>query len=162
MFLQLSKIISGIILISLRIIMALNLKWFTLEMAAVTGALVCVLTGCLTEKQAYASIDWVTIFLFAGMMPVSTALDKTGAGKLIASWAVAAMGGSPSPMVCTIVLFIISCGLTQFMSNTASAALCCARSVSPLQTIRCISASSIDGYCRSSILRIRNSCRYAS
>jgi di/tricarboxylate transporter len=105
--------------------MALDVKWFNLEMAAITGALVCVLTGCLTEKQAYASIDWVTIFLFAGMMPVSTALDKTGAGKLIAGWAVAAMGGSPSPMVCTIVLFIISCGLTQFMSNTASAALLC-------------------------------------
>ena len=119
------QIISGVILIVCVIIMALNVKWFTLEMAAISGALVCVLTGCLTEKQAYASIDWVTIFLFAGMMPVSTALDKTGAGKLIAGWAVAAMGGSPSPMVCTIVLFIISCGLTQFMSNTASAALLC-------------------------------------
>ena len=119
------QIISGVILLVVVIIMALDVKWFNLEMAAITGALVCVLTGCLTEKQAYASIDWVTIFLFAGMMPVSTALDKTGAGKLIASWAVAAMGGSPSPMVCTVVLFIISCGLTQFMSNTASAALLC-------------------------------------
>ena len=117
--------ISGIILLVCVLIMALNIKWFTLEMAAVSGALICVLTGCLTEKQAYVAIDWVTIFLFAGMMPVSTALDKTGAGKLIASWAVAAMGGSPSPMVVTIVLFIISCGLTQFMSNTASAALLC-------------------------------------
>lgn len=97
----------------------------TLEVAAILGAIVCVLTGCLTEKQAYASIDWVTIFLFAGMMPVSKALDKTGAGKLIANYAVSAMGGEPSPIVCTIVLFILSCGLTQFMSNTASAALLC-------------------------------------
>jgi sodium-dependent dicarboxylate transporter 2/3/5 len=119
------QIISGCILLLCVSAMALGLKWFTLEMAAITGALVCVLTGCLTEKQAYASIDWVTIFLFAGMMPVSNAMDKTGAGKLIASWAVAAMGGSPSPMVVTVVLFIISCGLTQFMSNTASAALLC-------------------------------------
>ena len=60
------------------IVMALDLKSISLEMAAIIGALVCVLTGCLTEKQAYASIDWVTIFLFAGMMPVSTAMDKTG------------------------------------------------------------------------------------
>jgi sodium-dependent dicarboxylate transporter 2/3/5 len=117
--------ISGIILLVCVAIMALNLKWFTLEMAAVTGGLICVLTGCLTEKQAYVAIDWVTIFLFAGMMPVSKALDKTGAGKLIANWAVATMGGSPSPMVVMIVLFLISCGLTQFMSNTASAALLC-------------------------------------
>ncbi|MBR1660793.1 MAG: SLC13/DASS family transporter [Acidaminococcaceae bacterium] len=118
-------IISGVILLVVVPVMALGIKGISLEMAAITGALVCVLTGCLTEKQAYASIDWVTIFLFAGMMPVSTALDKTGAGKVIAEWAVGLMGGSPSPMVVTIVLFILSCGLTQFMSNTASAALLC-------------------------------------
>lgn len=94
-------------------------------MTAIIGALVCVLTGCLTEKQAYSSIDWVTIFLFAGMMPVSTAMDKTGAGKLIANWAVGLMGGEPTPLIVTIVLFSISCFLTQFMSNTASAALLC-------------------------------------
>ncbi len=119
------QIISGIILIVVVIVMALEFKWCTLEMAAVIGALVCVITGCLTEKQAYASIDWVTIFLFAGMMPVSTAMDKTGAGKLIAEATVSAMGGSPSPLVVTAVLFLLSCGLTQFMSNTASAALLC-------------------------------------
>ena len=119
------QLISGAILLVVVLVMALDLKGFTLEMAAITGALVAVLTGCLTEKQAYASIDWVTIFLFAGMMPVSTALDKTGAGKLIANWAVGIMGGTPSPMMVTIVLFLLSCGLTQFMSNTASAALLC-------------------------------------
>ena len=119
------QIISGTILAIVIVVMAIDSKIFTLEMAAITGALVCVLTGCLTEKQAYASIDWVTIFLFAGMMPVSEAMDKTGAGKLIAQWVVGIMGGSPSPLFVTIVLFILSCGLTQFMSNTAAAALLC-------------------------------------
>ena len=119
------QIISGLILAVVVIVMALDLKSISLEMAAIIGALVCVLTGCLTEKQAYASIDWVTIFLFAGMMPVSTAMDKTGAGKLIAEWTVGLMGGTPSPLVVTAVLFILSCALTQFMSNTASAALLC-------------------------------------
>ena len=118
-------IISGVILLAVVLVMALGIKGVTLEMAAVIGALICVLTGCLTEKQAYASIDWVTIFLFAGMMPVSSAMDKTGAGKLIAQWTVGLMGGTPSPLVVTAVLFILSCGLTQFMSNTASAALLC-------------------------------------
>ena len=117
--------VSGAILIAVVLVMGLGIKGITLEMAAVVGALICVLTGCLTEKQAYASIDWVTIFLFAGMMPVSKAMDVTGAGKLIADWTVGLMGGSPSPLVVTAVLFILSCGLTQFMSNTASAALLC-------------------------------------
>ena len=119
------QMVSGIILLAVVLVMALGIKGITLEMAAIIGALLCVLTGCLTEKQAYASIDWVTIFLFAGMMPVSSAMDKTGAGKLIAEWTVGLMGGSPSPLVVTGVLFILSCGLTQFMSNTASAALLC-------------------------------------
>ena len=119
------QMVSGAILLGVILVMAVGIKGVSLEMAAIIGALLCVLTGCLTEKQAYASIDWVTIFLFAGMMPVSAAMDKTGAGKLIAEWTVGLMGGSPSPLVVTGVLFILSCGLTQFMSNTASAALLC-------------------------------------
>ncbi len=119
--------ISGLILFGVVLVMALGPQLglpVTLEMAAVLGAVICVLTGCIQEKQAYASIDWVTIFLFAGMMPVSTAMDKTGAGKLIAQTVVSAMG-EPSPMMLTAALFLLSCVLTQFMSNTASAALLC-------------------------------------
>lgn len=96
-----------------------------LQVAAVVGALFLVITKCCTEKQAYQGIDWVTIFLFAGMMTVASAIDKSGAGKLIANAVVNAMGGSPSPYVLTGALFCLSCGLTQFMSNTASAALLC-------------------------------------
>ena len=118
-------VVAGTILAAVVLVMSVGVPGVSLEMAAIIGAIICVLTGCLTEKQAYASIDWVTIFLFAGMMPVSTAMDKTGAGKLIAEWTVGMMGGSPSPLVVTAVLFILSCGLTQFMSNTASAALLC-------------------------------------
>ena len=119
------QMISAAILVAVVLVMAVGVKGVTLEMAAIIGAIVCVLTGCLTEKQAYASIDWVTIFLFAGMMPVSKAIDVTGAGKLIADWTVGLMGGSPSPLVVTAILFLLSCTLTQFMSNTASAALLC-------------------------------------
>ena len=129
------QMISGAILAVVIFVMAVGIKGISLEMAAVVGALVCVLTGCLTEKQAYASIDWVTIFLFAGMMPVSTAIDKTGAGKLIADWTVGLMGGSPSPMIVTAVLFALSCTLTQFMSNTASAALLCPIGISIAQAL---------------------------
>ena len=119
------QMVSGVILLGVILVMAVGIPGVSLEMAAIIGALLCVLTGCLTERQAYASIDWVTIFLFAGMMPVSSAMDKTGAGKLIAEWTVGLMGGAPSPLVVTGVLFVLSCGLTQFMSNTASAALLC-------------------------------------
>ena len=129
------QMISAAILICVVLVMAVGVKGVTLEMAAIVGAIVCVLTGCLTEKQAYASIDWVTIFLFAGMMPVSKAMDVTGAGKMIADWTVGLMGGSPSPLVVTAILFLLSCTLTQFMSNTASAALLCPIGISIAQAL---------------------------
>ncbi|MBP9624393.1 MAG: SLC13/DASS family transporter [Veillonella sp.] len=115
------QIFSGVILIAVVVVMALNLM--PLHIAAVIGAILCVLTGCLKEKQAYTSIDWVTIFLFAGMMPVATAMDKSGAGKMIADGVIALMGSDPSPYTATAILFLLSCSLTQFMSNTASCAL---------------------------------------
>lgn len=143
--------ITGLTLIGVVIVMALDIKRIPLEMAAVIGAIILVLTGCLTEKQAYRGIDWVTIFLFAGMMPVATALDKSGAGKIIADEVIMFLGDEPSPYLLCGVLFLLSSALTQFMSNTASAALLCpigisiakGISVSPHSVIMaiCIAAS---------------------
>ena len=124
------QLFSGLILLGVIIAMILGdpLKTYVgiklpLSMVAVIGAMLCVLTGCLNEKQAYTSIDWVTIFLFAGMMPVATALDQSGAGKMIANAVIGVMGSDPSPYFATAVLFALSCIMTQFMSNTASCAL---------------------------------------
>ena len=127
--------ISGLILIGVVVAMALNLKTVPLQTAAVTGAILCVITGCLKEKEAYAGIDWVTIFLFAGMLSVATAMDKTGAGKLIADTVVGMMGENPNPIVLCAVLYLISNVLTQFMSNTASAALLAPIGISIAQSI---------------------------
>lgn len=124
------QLFSGLILLGVILAMILGdpLKTYfginlPLSMVAVIGAMLCVLTGCLNEKQAYTSIDWVTIFLFAGMMPVATALDQSGAGKMIADAVIGVMGSDPSPYFATAVLFALSCIMTQFMSNTASCAL---------------------------------------
>lgn len=117
------QIICGLIMAGVILTMAIDIV--PLEVAAVTGALLCVLTGCLTEKQAYNSIDWITIFLFAGMIPVASAMNTTGAGKLIAEATVKMLGGNPSPYLVTAVLFCLAVLLTQFMSNTASKALLC-------------------------------------
>ena len=127
--------ISGLILLGVVAAMALNLKTVPLQTAAVTGAILCVITGCLKEKEAYAGIDWVTIFLFAGMLSVATAMDKTGAGKLIAGTVVGMMGEHPNPIILCAVLYLISNVLTQFMSNTASAALLAPIGISIAQSI---------------------------
>ena len=127
--------ISGLIMIGVVICMALDLKTLPLQTAAVTGAILCVITGCLKEKEAYAGIDWVTIFLFAGMLSVATAMEKTGAGKLIADAVVGSMGEHPNAVVLCAVLYLISNVLTQFMSNTAAAALLAPIGISIAQSI---------------------------
>ena len=127
--------ISGLIMIGVVICMALDLKTLPLQTAAVTGAILCVITGCLKEKEAYAGIDWVTIFLFAGMLSVATAMETTGAGKLIADAVVGSMGEHPNAVVLCAVLYLISNVLTQFMSNTAAAALLAPIGISIAQSI---------------------------
>lgn len=106
-----------------------------MQVSAIIGALACVVTGCLSEKQAYGGIDWTTIFLFAGMLPLAEAMDKTGAGAMIANFVVSIIGSNASPMVIVVALFLLSCGLTQFMSNTAAAALLAPIGISIAQSI---------------------------
>ena len=106
-----------------------------MQMSAIIGGLLCVLTGCLNEKQAYEGIDWTTIFLFAGMLPLASAMEKSGAGALIANFVVGLMGDAPSPYLIVVAMFILSCGLTQFMSNTAAAALLAPIAISIAQSI---------------------------
>jgi di/tricarboxylate transporter len=78
------------------------------------------LTGCVTMDEAYQSIEWRAIFLIAGMLPVSIAMNRTGTAEYIgqllvrglAPWgSLALMGG----------LFLLTTLLTQFMSGQVTA-----------------------------------------
>ena len=122
------QMISIVILLIVVIVMAFGKKLpgmlnMPLHVASTIGALACVLTGVVKEKQAYRSIDWTTIFLFAGMLPLASAMNSTGAGKMIADMVVGALGDSPSPFVIMSAMFWLTSILTQFMSNTASTTL---------------------------------------
>ena len=115
------QIISTAILLVCVVIMATEIM--PLHVAAVAGAMLAVITGCISEKEAYNAIDWTTIFLFAGTLSLATALDQTGAGKMVANAVIGLVGESTSPYVLMTACFILSAGLTQFMSNTASLSL---------------------------------------
>lgn len=132
-----SRIVCLLILLFVIAGLIFGIPGLTQEMVAIIGALACVLFGCLSEKKAYQGIDWVTIFLFAGMLPISTALEKTGAGAMIADEVVGLVGDNPSPYLFMLVLFCLSCGLTQFMSNTAASALLCPIGISIANKMGC-------------------------
>ena len=94
-----------------------------LHVSASVGAIILILTGVISEKEALRSIDLKTVFLFGGSLALASALETTGAGTLVADAIIHALGDTPSPFLLLLVIWIITCALTNFMSNTATTAL---------------------------------------
>lgn len=95
----------------------------SIQVSSCIGAVFLVLTGVLSEKEALQSIDLKVVLLFGGSLSLAKALDTTGAGNLIADKIVGLLGANPNPIVLLLVIFIVTCALTNFMSNTATTAL---------------------------------------
>ena len=94
-----------------------------IQISACVGAIILVLTGVISEKEALKSIDLKVVLLFGGSLALAKALETTGAGSLIADAIVGALGANPNPMILLLVVFVVGCALTNFMSNTATTAL---------------------------------------
>ncbi len=89
------------ILIMAAVLFPVIMGWVPIYIAAVVGAAVMVMCGCLTMEEAYRQIEWKAVFLIAGMLPLGTALDQTGAARMIAEGVVALVG----PFGPTAVMF---------------------------------------------------------
>ena len=70
--------------IMLGVVVTVMLGYAPISIAAVIGGTIMVLTGCLNMEQAYRAIDWRAIFLIAGMLPLGTAMQETGAATYLA------------------------------------------------------------------------------
>lgn len=88
--------------------------------AGIAGVFALVLLGVMTVDQCYRAIDWTTVILVAAMMPLSVAMEQTGAARLMAEYLVAAVG-ERSPYALLAGLFVLSAVLGQLISNTATA-----------------------------------------
>lgn len=72
----------------------------------------------LNDVKNFINLD--TIFMLAGVMPLGTAMQKTGAGGVVSDFIMNLLGGNPTPVVMLIAFYFAGALLTQFMSNTAS------------------------------------------
>ena len=91
--------------------------------AVIAAALLMVLTGCFRNASAaYKTINWESIMLIGGMMPMSIALDKTGTSGLI-SEALVGTFGQYGPMALMAGIYMATSLMTMFISNTATAVL---------------------------------------
>jgi di/tricarboxylate transporter len=112
--------VAMLILVGMVISIALNILPLTL--AAMIAGMLMVLTRCLTMDEAYHSIDWRSLFLIAGMLPMGTALVKVGLVDLVASAFVSTLG-TAGPIFVLAGLFMLTALFTQVISNTATALL---------------------------------------
>jgi len=90
--------------------------------ASMLAALAMVLTGCLSMDEAYQAVDWKSILLFAGMLPMSIALEKVQLVDLVATTLTEQLG-SLGPTAIMAAVFLLTSAFTQVISNTATTVL---------------------------------------
>ncbi len=74
------------------VLLPVMLGWVPIYISVVIGAALMVLSKCLTMEEAYRYIDWKSVFLIAGMLPLGVALEKSGAASLVAENVIALLG----------------------------------------------------------------------
>lgn len=95
---------------------------FHISFAMVIGAVAMVLTRCLNMDEAYQSIEWRSVFLIAGMLPLGTAMETTGTARFLADGIMVGLGNL-GPVAILLGIYVLAGLITEPMSNAAAAVL---------------------------------------
>jgi di/tricarboxylate transporter len=95
---------------------------FHISMAMVIASVIMILTGCLTIEEAHESIDWRTVFLVAGMLPLGMAMEATGTAEYLANAMLDTLGDY-GPIGLLAGTYLLAALITQAMSNAAAMVL---------------------------------------
>ncbi len=106
------------VVIMLAVILSAMLGLVPISIAAMAGATVMVLAGCLSMDEAYRAIEWKVVFLIAAMLPLGAAIENTGAAQMGASALIAAVGDMGPRWVVGALFFITVLG-TQIIPTAA-------------------------------------------
>jgi di/tricarboxylate transporter len=109
-----------LIMLGMLVLMITNI--IPLVTASMLAALMMIITGCVSIDEAYEAVDWKSIVLIAGMLPMSIALEKVGLVSLVAEGLTDSLG-SMSPLMVLGGLFLLTSLFTQVLSNTATTVL---------------------------------------
>jgi di/tricarboxylate transporter len=112
--------VSVAILLGVLVVVAAG--WLHVSAAMFIGALLMVLSGTLTMDEAYRSIEWKSVFLIAGMLPLGLAMENTGTAQLLADQIVALVGDW-GPLAVMMGIYLMTGLLTEVMSNAAATVL---------------------------------------
>lgn len=104
------------------VVLVAALGIMSITSAAIVGAVLVILSGCLKMRNAYQSIEWDVLFLIYGMLGVGLAMQKTGGAEWIALNVVGVMD-SFGPVAILAVFYLLTLVLTELVTNNAVAIL---------------------------------------
>ena len=114
--------VAGLIMVLMIAVMVFDFIPVEPVTAVLIAAVLMILTGCFRSVEAaYKTINWETVVLFAGMMPMSLALEKTGVSAMISGALVGGLGSNPYVLMAGI--YFTTSLMTMFISNTVTAVL---------------------------------------
>ena len=117
--------------VALTLILVFNVK---LSIALLTGALGMILTRVLSVDEAYQSVDWMTVFLLAGLLPLGIAFQETGTAQFVAETILSALG-EISPMSFYLLVALLTSFFTLVVSNVGATVLLVPLSVDMAQEV---------------------------
>ncbi|MFN3367711.1 MAG: SLC13 family permease, partial [Exiguobacterium mexicanum] len=109
-------------LFAIAVSLGLVFMGFPLSLSFFTGALLMILLGVIPKEEIYPAIDWKTVFLLAGLIPLGTAFEKSGAAAYTANAIVNLVGGW-STLAILFIIGLITMFFSLFMSNVAATVL---------------------------------------
>ncbi|HKR76956.1 MAG TPA: SLC13 family permease [Rhodanobacter sp.] len=110
-----AAIMAGVVVVS-------GLRWLPIPVAAICGAAAMALTGCFGRKDVYEGMDWKIIVLLGAILPLGTAIEKTGLSQEVVQ---AGMGlvGNHGPLAALLMVYLLTALLTELMGHNPSVVL---------------------------------------
>ncbi len=108
--------------IMVMVVVVASLGLFDIMAAALAGVALMVFTGCVRMEEIYSELDWLVIFVLAGLIPLGLALDNTGAASWLAA-GIVDVAGSWGPHGMVAAFYLLTAILTAVMSNAAAAVM---------------------------------------
>ena len=110
-----AAIMAGVVVVS-------GLRWLPIPVAAICGAAAMALTGCFGRKDVYEGMDWKIIVLLGAILPLGTAIEKTGLSREVVQ---AGLGlvGNHGPLAALLMVYLLTALLTELMGHNPSVVL---------------------------------------
>ncbi len=108
------------LILALGLALGLNVQ---LSIALLAGAVGMILTRVLTIDEAYRGVDWMTVFLLAGLIPLGLAFEKTGAALYLSTAIVTLLKGALTPLILFLLIGCLTSFFTLVISNVGATVL---------------------------------------